>query len=348
MQSNNLAVNKLFNILRIIYAAVFVISGFFKLFELNSFAQALGNFKILTPETLPYFLYGIPISEIVLGLALMLNIKPVTVSNLITSMVVGFTALLIIKIVEGEDISCGCFGSMSSGTVDASTFIRNFLLIIGGLLISSYYDLPNQILTKDTPIKELLNQLVPKLKQFGTVTLIFSLCFQSVVFALQNRELKRRLIDFVGDKDVLKEGAEIKSFYALTLNGEYVQPLDLTENENGLIIYLMKAGCKSCTDNIPNWIKLTDEAVNSNVSVFAVSMDSLQHVVEYMFDKKLNYTVYATPALEFRVDYKGYTTPQTILVNNKRRVINLWTGTLDSLSYMQLISAMKKKLLAGN
>lgn len=348
MPANKISIPFFFSLLRVIFGLVFIISGGFKLIELNSFAQALGNYKILTPGTLPYFLYGIPTIEIVLGLLLIIKFKPVEVSSLITFMVAGFTTLLIIKIAEGEDISCGCFGSMSSGAVDESTFIRNFFLIAGGLLLAAYYDLGSGKISTEKPIKDLVKQLTPKLKQFGYITLMLFLCFQAIVFALQNRELKRRLVDFVGDKDVLKEGAEIKSFYAYTLKGEYIQPLDLVENENGLLIYLMKAGCKSCTDNIPNWIRLTEKALDNNLNVLAVSMDSLSHARDYMRDKEVNYPVFATPALEFRVDYKGYTTPQTILVNNDDRVIHTWSGLLDSLSYAQILTAIDKRLIAGN
>ena len=67
-------------------------------------------------------------------------------------------------------------------------------------------------------------------------------------------------------------------------------------------------------------------------------MDSVNNIIRYVKDKKLNYDIYSNLTLEFKNAIKGYVTPQTILVDNKGRVINVWTGILNQVKIAQILS----------
>lgn len=100
--------------LKILLGIIFIFSGTSKLFDLNTFSEALFNFNLLNDELIYIVKYAIPIIEIVLGISIIFNFNsslPAFISSLLLSL---FTALIVVKLFEGEDISCGCFGALSS------------------------------------------------------------------------------------------------------------------------------------------------------------------------------------------------------------------------------------------
>ena len=315
--------------IRITFGIIFVFSGLMKLTDLSTFAQTLGKFKIFTETTLLIAKFSVPIAEIILGFMITANIKTVFSSQAITFMLALFTAVIVSKVFEGEELSCGCFGNLSSGNIDSTTIIRNLVLMSLGISITTYYDRSRNKL-KVTFKRSLINTIV--------LTLIFFLVVQTYIFALQNRELKNRITFLMSDQEVLKEGELIKQFDARAINDNKIEvDFDSTKFQK-TIIYLMSVKCEPCKMNTPNWVSLTDKLKKDNVRVFAVAMDSVNNIIRYVKDKKLNYDIYSNPTLEFKNAIKGYVTPQTILVDNKRKVINVWTGILNQIKIAQILS----------
>ena len=300
-----------------------------KLTDLSAFAQALDKFKMFTETTLLIAKFSIPIAEIIFGFMIVANIKTVFSSQVITFMLALFTAVIVSKVFEGEELSCGCFGNLSSGNIDSTTIIRNLVLMGLGIMLTTYYERSSNKL-KATFKRGLINTIV--------LTLIFFLVVQTYIFALQNRELKNRITFLVSDQEVLKEGEQIKPFEVRAINNNKIEvDFDSTKFQK-TIIYLMSVKCEPCKMNTPNWVGLTDKLRKYNVRIFAVAMDSVGNIVRYMKNKKLNYDIYSNPTLEFKNAIKGYVTPQTILVDNKGRVINVWTGILNQIKIAQILS----------
>ena len=132
-------INIVATVIRIIFGMVFLYSGIIKFIDLDAFAIALGKFKLLSESQHYILVYTIPIAEILLGLLLILNIKTHMTSQIITFMVALFTAVIIAKIYEGEEISCGCFGNLTEDVIDYKTVLRNFILIMIGISLTSFY-----------------------------------------------------------------------------------------------------------------------------------------------------------------------------------------------------------------
>ncbi len=99
---------KLYFCVRIALGAVFIISGVFKLFDLDSFAKVVDAFALLPSEFCYLFAVGLSVFEIGLGMGIAVKIKgSLWVAILLLLM---FIAVLSHAIFMGYDIDCGCFG----------------------------------------------------------------------------------------------------------------------------------------------------------------------------------------------------------------------------------------------
>ncbi len=279
--------------LRILFGLIFIFSATIKLIDIDLFRDAINNFNLINESLLEISVFLVPILELLLGLALVLNFKTSIASQLITFMVAFFTAIVVAKIFEGADISCGCFGEFTSDKIDGFTVIRNIILIIWGILLTVYYG-NNSIKTKiekDTKIISKYNtsRFLKTLQSTLLVTIFFFLAVQTVIFAIQNRELKTRLSLLLTDKDVLNEGDSVKIFTAMDLE-ENVHKIDYKTEEKTLI-FILSTKCSPCTKNLPNWTKITEKLENKNIRIFGVALNSLEDVKTYdnENDLKLSY-----------------------------------------------------------
>ncbi len=121
-----LSSRNLFGLLRIFFGVVFVLSSVLKFIDINSFSNALTKFHLLSESLVPFFTYSIPSIELLLGLLLVLNLKTDTVAQLTIFLVALFTAVVISKVFEGEQISCGCFGNLTESKIDSTTISEIF------------------------------------------------------------------------------------------------------------------------------------------------------------------------------------------------------------------------------
>lgn len=97
-------------LLRWSVGALFVFSGATKLLDINSFTQAVRDFAVVNSALVPFITYSIPVLEIILGGALVLNVRVVAATNSLLALLALFSALMYEKLLEGMKISCGCFG----------------------------------------------------------------------------------------------------------------------------------------------------------------------------------------------------------------------------------------------
>jgi putative oxidoreductase len=325
-------------ILRILFGGIFVFSGIMKLIDINSFAIALGKFKILNPLLVDYFTYSIPAFELLIGIFLILNIKTGLFTQIATLLLSFFTSIIIAKIFEGEEISCGCFGNLTKGNIDYTTVLRNIILIIVGILLTTFYQknstkifsvkVNNYILERKIFLRTAYNTLV--------FTLLFSLAIQTIIFALQNRELKNRIMLLTTDREVLKPGEIAKTIDAINMDGCKVK-LDYDKNKTKSILYLFSVGCNPCKKNLPNWINITKTLQNKNIIVFGVAMDSVISIKRYAKNNGINFMVYSILEDEFKINYKVFVTPQTILIDKHGKVIKVWQGLLNESSRKEIL-----------
>ena len=334
----------IFALIRIIFGAVFIISSITKFIDINSFTIALSKFHLLNENLIPFLSYLIPSIELLAGLLLVLNLRTDFVARLTTFLVALFTAVVVSKIFEGEQISCGCFGNLTKSNIDVTTVIRNIILLLWGTALTVYYQ-------KDTHSKKENNRAVynaiTKLsesywwKNFITtllVTIFFFLGVQLLIFAFQNRELKNRISLLTTDRDVLQPQDTAKPFTALDINGNKNEFYFNIDRNKKSLIYILSPHCEACKLNLQNWLYLANALRTKDIEIIGISFDSLKATKDYIGKSNLNFPVFSATGDDFKIKYKAFITPQTILIDKKGKIIKDWPGILNVFSIKELIN----------
>lgn len=322
-------INIIVTIIRIIFGMVFLFSGIIKFIDLNAFEIALGKFKLLSESQHYILVYAIPIAELLLGLFLLLNIKTYITSQIITFMVALFTAVIIAKIYEGEEISCGCFGNLTEDVIDYKTVLRNLILIMIGITLTSFYYSKKFINNSQIEYQEIKRAWFDNFKKTSHVMVFFFLCIITIIFGFQNRELKNRIMLLTIDRDTLKKNEIVKPFSVKNMNGETISISYDDMGNTKTIIYLLSFECEPCKLNLTHWMNLTDLTRNEDIRIIAITSDSLSTTIKFIQDNKCNFDIYSAMDKEFKINYKAFITPQTILIDENRKVVNVWKGVLD-------------------
>lgn len=331
-------------ILQIILGIVFLFSGITKLVDSNNFAEALVNFKLLNDNLINIVKYILPLIEITLGVFIIFNFHsslPSFISSLLLSF---FTALITVKIFEGEEISCGCFGVLSSDKLDFLSVLRNVSLILIAIIVSTYYENLNAVQEKE------------ELKKYGFIqkdrfkfpkvifiyNLIFFLAAQDLIFALQNNGLKSRLALLINDHDILKKGDIVKPFELNTTENKKINVnYNPSLNKNTLLFFL-KPTCSPCKLNLPNWVTLFNLIDSSQTRILPISIDDSKSTENYILNNSIPFPIFHTKAEEFLLNYKAFLTPQTVLIDKNARVVNVWKGILDKNSIDEVFNNIIK------
>lgn len=127
-------------ILRIIIGLTFILSGLAKLYPIEPFEIIFVDLGVTNFMFAPFVARFVIIFEVFLGLSIIFN---VWVKNIIyylsqTSLVVFTVYLVFLLITQGNDVDCGCFGSLIALN-PIQSIVKNFLLIIGLLFVKRRY-----------------------------------------------------------------------------------------------------------------------------------------------------------------------------------------------------------------
>lgn len=131
-------------ILRIYVALVFILSGLDKINDLETFAISISNYKLIPITFINILAITIPWIELISGAFLLLGIFIKENSIIIFGLLTIFTSAIIVAVMRGLDIDCGCMGTSDGQRVGIFKIIENTLLIFATLLSIRY---PRQVLT---------------------------------------------------------------------------------------------------------------------------------------------------------------------------------------------------------
>jgi uncharacterized membrane protein YphA (DoxX/SURF4 family) len=95
-----------YRIIRIALGIVFVIAGLPKLLDPKAFAKAVSMYEIVPEQILPLVALVVPITEVLAGIGLILNIKGSL--TVIAGLLVSFITILSYGVFNDLDIDCGC------------------------------------------------------------------------------------------------------------------------------------------------------------------------------------------------------------------------------------------------
>lgn len=120
---------------RIILAFVFIFAGAEKISDPDQFAVAISNYKIFPIFSLNIIAITLPWLEVAAGILLLFGISVKENSAIIGTLMIFFTVIVLIALLRGLDIDCGCFGTSDGQKVGLVKIIENIGLIILSLHI---------------------------------------------------------------------------------------------------------------------------------------------------------------------------------------------------------------------
>lgn len=116
-------------LLRLFLGGLFLWSGVVKLADPKAFAAVISRYDLVPEPLLPVVAIGLPLLEVLAGLATALNRRGGLES--VIAMLLLFIAVLWFGILHNLDIDCGCFSSAELGEQDGlrQAFIRDWVLL---------------------------------------------------------------------------------------------------------------------------------------------------------------------------------------------------------------------------
>ena len=128
---------------QLVLGGVFIFAGLSKITDVKSFDDSIRNYKLLPGILVTLTSFILPVLEIIFGSLLVLNIRTRLSAIVLSSFLIIFIIALFSAFVRGININCGCFIQTLKNPElkkanEITMIIRDFLLLIPGILIISY------------------------------------------------------------------------------------------------------------------------------------------------------------------------------------------------------------------
>ncbi len=110
-------------------AMFFMVFSFFKLLDIAAFANSYAMYDLLAMRFKPYG-YVYPFIELALGLAYLTGVN-LTITNLVTFVVMGFSSLGVIQsVLRKQKIRCACLGAVFNLPMSSVTIVEDLLMVV--------------------------------------------------------------------------------------------------------------------------------------------------------------------------------------------------------------------------
>lgn len=128
---NNRTIQYLF---RLILGGVFIWAGIIKITNPLGFAQDISNYQVF-PQSISFFLaLFLPWIEVICGVFILTGLFLRSSSAFLTCLLAGFLVLIIVTLIRGIDVECGCFGGLGR-QVDYKLLLTDSALLFFSLNI---------------------------------------------------------------------------------------------------------------------------------------------------------------------------------------------------------------------
>lgn len=115
---------------RLILGFIFVYAAVEKISDPDGFAVSISNYRMLPIPLVNIFAIALPWLELITGILLIYGICTKENSFIIGSLMLVFTVMVLIAVLRGLDIECGCFGTGDARKVGLIKIIENLILLI--------------------------------------------------------------------------------------------------------------------------------------------------------------------------------------------------------------------------
>ena len=124
----------LWKFLRIVFGAIFIYASADKIMHPEQFAYMISNYKILPMELINFVALFLPWLEAVVGIFLIFGLFEWVSLTLFNGLMMAFMVVIVISLVRGLNISCGCFSSdPNAEKMTWLTLFRDASFLIPGL-----------------------------------------------------------------------------------------------------------------------------------------------------------------------------------------------------------------------
>jgi len=117
-------------IIRIFIGLVFVISSIAKLFSLQHFIEIVMTMNMLPQFLVPYFSISLPLIEYFLGMFMVFGIYVRETAKAIMLLLIIFTIVIVFNLIKGNQIECGCFGTLIGEEIGWTLLTRDLIILI--------------------------------------------------------------------------------------------------------------------------------------------------------------------------------------------------------------------------
>lgn len=119
---------------------VFIFAGIEKIAEPLTFSDSIANYKMLPIAVVNFFAIAIPWIEVVSGILLIFDKFVKENAFIFNLLITFFTLMVLLAVIRGLDIDCGCFGTADAQKVGFQKISENIGLIILGLYVYFFAD----------------------------------------------------------------------------------------------------------------------------------------------------------------------------------------------------------------
>lgn len=125
---------------RWILGGVLLIAGILKLVAPDNLVEVLFFFGMKDEHVIKFLVYGFSVLELILAVALLLNLKPKMTSITVTLLFLNFLLISILGYTHSWELACGCLGEFTYGDFDLAMVLRNSVMLgMSALLIVQNY-----------------------------------------------------------------------------------------------------------------------------------------------------------------------------------------------------------------
>jgi putative oxidoreductase len=115
-------------IFRLLLGGIFIWTGLLKIFDPLGFARDIANYRFVPDGVALLIALILPWVELCCGILLILGFFRQAAAWLTALMLAGFLVLIVVTMIRGIDIECGCFGALGR-KVDFRLILTDSILL---------------------------------------------------------------------------------------------------------------------------------------------------------------------------------------------------------------------------
>lgn len=316
----------------LILAAVFAVSAFAKLTNVERFRQTLLDFGVAATLAKP-FSWLLSIAEAVTAAAL-LSIQFIWWGGIAAlALLLLFIGAIAVNLARGKQPDCNCFGQLHSAPISAATILRNLILAAlalfiiaqgsqsGASLMSFLRSLTNAeriILIIGIAVAVLLTLIAIFLKQMLTQQQALFHRLEALESRLhhnanEEEESVTERDDFRAPAQRLPIGSPAPDFSLSSLNGETATLADLLMPQKPLLLLFFSAGCTPCATLLPE-IEKWQQQHSRQLQLAIITKGTTEENRRKFASSRLQ-TILVQEEAEVTDAYKAQWTPGAVLIN---------------------------------